>query len=76
MIDSMSIYPPNPLAIHVPLFGCLGSTMVQKTVDYLVLSGTAITLRTAVILLKWMRRSETSEAWEKTEARSTAVFPA
>jgi hypothetical protein len=50
--------------------------MVQKTVDYLVLSGTAITLRTAVILLKWMRRAETSEAWEKTEARSTAVFPA
>ena len=53
------------------------STMVQKTVDYLVLSGTAITLRTAVILLKLMRRSASNEAgWEKTESTSTAVFPA
>ena len=66
-----------PLALDVPLLRGLVSTMIQKTVDYLVLSAAAVTLQAAVILLKWMRRPETNETvWAKPEARSTAVFPA
>jgi len=47
--------------------------MIQKTVDGLVLSGAAVTLQVAVILLKWMRRRNSNKTgWENLESRSTA----
>jgi hypothetical protein len=53
------------------------STMIQRKVDRLVLWGTAVTLQTAVALLKWMRRSEVNRAPPpETQAEARAVYTA
>jgi hypothetical protein len=49
--------------------------MIQQKVDNLFLLATAAALQTAVVLLKWMRRSETANL-PKTEAASKVPLPA
>jgi hypothetical protein len=35
-------------------------TMIQRTIDYLYLAGTAVALKMALALLKWLHRSDAS----------------
>jgi hypothetical protein len=55
-------------------FECL---MIRRTVDFLVLSGAAITLQTAVLLLKCLHRAAANKvARPGAETTSEVVFPA
>jgi len=48
--------------------------MIQRALDYLFLTTTAVTLQLAVTLLKRMNRSEAGNAgWPKPETRSKAA---
>jgi hypothetical protein len=45
--------------------------MIQRTIDYLYLTGMAIALKIAVVLLKWVRWSDA----RKTDATLKVVLP-
>lgn len=53
------------------------NSMIQRTMDYVFLSGTAATLQMVVLLLKRIRRPEVGSAdWPNAEAASKVAFPA